>query len=199
MTVLVIQPAALDNWMLSTSPTSQYSTQVTWRCGKQSPSSIYRGLIRFDLSALPENAVISSCILQTFVSYDGATVGSTFFLYRSLRAFDGTSCWNNWKTGNAWTSGGADGAGTDREASPIGSLVNTASMSGLVTWNLTPTTKAALDLGYGWVSKSNVENSDAYQYRSSEYVTILANRPKLTITYDVPPTAPSGLTAAECP
>lgn len=198
MTTLIIQPGpgvGNDTLISMTSPDANYGAFGSWRFGANAAGT-RRGLIQFDLSGLPADAVISSVTLEVVVALDLSDNARTVRIYRQKRAWvkgtgvgtatnDGAT-WNNYSYvsgAQAWQTAGGFGA-NDCEQSDIGTCSFSASESvGTVkTFALTPTTKAALDLGFGWLVMSDTEVLDLYGVYSSADAT-LSNRPKLTIVY----------------
>ena len=147
-------------------------------------NSIRRTLIKFDLSTLPSDATLITNTLSLFATADIASGSRTVRVYRTKRAWVETEAtWNIYSTGNNWSTAG--GFHTDDcEQTDIGSVVLSATetLNQFKNWVLTPTTKAALDLGNGWMIRNTTEVDDAYRYDSSESVTS-AQRPKLVIDY----------------
>lgn len=161
-----------------------------------SDTTTARLLIKFDLSSLSSSAVFSSVIFSLYANADLSSNARTFRVYRLKRAWvEGTqdnvanttgASWNDYSVGNAWQTAG--GFGTDDcEQTDIGSRAFTATetLNQFKDFTLTPTTKASLDLGNGWLIKADTEANDAYAFASSDDATA-ANRPKLVIVYKVP-------------
>jgi len=153
----------------------------------------YRGLIKFDLSGLPAGSTITNATLYLYArgNYGGAS--GTLNVYRSRRAWvESQASWNNWSTGNAWTTAGAADTTNDREADSIGS-VTTAYPTIEGTENTISLTASKIQEMYegtftnnGFVLKTTAEaGRDGNIYWSSEYTTE-AKRPKLVVQYSNP-------------
>lgn len=198
---LALQPDAadgMDTKIATNQPNTNYGTAANLFIGELDGFvSVQRTLINFNLDALPPNAIISSVILSLFARIDYSLNARTYRVYRQKRAWvEGTSqdpattgaTWNNYETStpSAWQTAGGFGA-NDCEQTDIGSRVMTATeaLDEFKDWPLTPTTKAGLDFGYGWLMKADVENNDGYSLASSDYATP-ANRPKLVFVYTLP-------------
>lgn len=190
MTTLTIQPdgtAGSDTFIRSDLATTNFGTSTALAAGNVGGFGTFRSLIKFDLSSLPDAAVISSATLSLYATSDNSMNARTMRVYRLKRAFvESQATWNNSATSTPWTAaGGFDPA--DCEQADIGSLA----MLGSETLNefkdipLTPTTKSGLDLGYGWLVRMDTESSDEYNFSSSDTATA-ANRPRLTIEYTMP-------------
>lgn len=187
---LTLQPAAADgvDTMLKEADATNYGTYTElWVGERKSVTLIYRSLIKFDLSTLPDTATITSCTLSTWLTYIGsqwADNNRTLRLYRQKRAWvENQANWNIWSTGNNWAAAGGFGA-DDCEQTEIGScaFATTDAANAQKDWVLTPTTKAGLDLGNGWMLKADTEIDDCYVSASSDHATA-ANRPKLVVVY----------------
>ena len=184
MPTLTLTPSA-DAFLLSHEPDANAGSTAAFWVGESSVwAQIYRGLIKFDLSSLPAGAEITSCVLSLYCYADQSTNARTYRVYRQKRAWvEGQATWNIYSTGNSWQTAGGFGS-SDCEQSDIGSRDFEASdgIGEFKHFSLTPVTKAALDLGNGWLIKADTENSDAYYFYSSEWSTE-NQRPYLTIEY----------------
>lgn len=196
---LTLQPdaAGIDTSIQSNVATRNRGANTDLLIGEDGyASAVYRTLIKFDLSELPSGANISSATLSLYALTDRATSTSTFSVYRQKRAWvEGTgvdtspatngATWNKYDVVNnlSWSTAGGFHA-DDCEQMAIGSRAMSASESvnAFLSWTLTPTTKTGLDLGNGWLIKSETEADDAYWFASSDYATA-AYRPKLVVEY----------------
>lgn len=188
---LTLQPGAadgIDTRISSTSATTNFGTAANGLLGEvNSAASIQRMLFKFDLSGLPSAALISSAVLSLYAVADFATNAPTFLIYRQLRAWTELGVtWNKYDGITDWQSAGGFGA-ADCEQASIGSAVLTATetLNVFKDFTLTPTSKAALDLGNGWLIKSQAELNDAYQFNFSDHASS-STRPTLVIIYTLP-------------
>jgi hypothetical protein len=181
---------AKDNTMSAQVPTWNYGNGANLRVGRDNGiSETWRTLIQFTLSSLPDNSIIDSAVLSLYINLDASNVTRTYRIFRLKRAWEegttyaapGTSNWNEYSSGNSWSTPGAFGA-DDCEQTDIGSRQFSTGESGTITFSLTPTTKTGLDLGYGWLIKADTEDDDCYRFNGAENVDT-ANLPKLTVTY----------------
>ena len=185
MATLTLQPASgIDAAIDSYRPTTNLGSDYLFAVGYDN-QRIYRQLIKFDLSALPSGADITSATLSWYVNIDVSTNQTTYRVYRLKRAWvESQVTWSIYSTGNSWQVAGGFGA-NDCEQVDIGSRIFTAAetTNEFKDFALTPTTKAGLDLGNGWLIKADNESVQA-QYRgfSSDWDTA-AQRPKLVIEY----------------
>lgn len=185
---LNLQPdatAGLDTRIISNQATTNAGTNNTLNVGESNAAAqIQRSLIKFDLSTLPSDATLNTNTFSMRLITDLATNTSTFSVYRQKRDWvEMEATWNIWKTSNNWSTAGGFHT-NDCEQTAIGSRAMTATETTNVfkDWVLTPTTKAALDLGNGWLIKSETESDDMYAFDSSDVATA-GNRPKLAIDY----------------
>jgi hypothetical protein len=189
MTILTLQPDAtdgMDTMIRANQPTTNYGTEIDIRIGEETgnPNFINRTLIKFNLSALPADATINSATLSLRATVDAASAATTYRVYRLKRAWtESGATWNTYDGTNNWQTAG--GFGTDDcEQTDIGSRAFTATetLNQFKDFVLTPTTKAALDLGNGWLIKADAELNDCYRFNSSDDATGV-NRPQLVIDY----------------
>lgn len=151
-------------------------------------TNVCRTLIKFNLSALPDNAKISSATFSLYTTFDYSSNARTARVYRLKRAWtEANASWTNYDTGLAWQTAGGFGA-NDCEQTEIGSRAFTAteSIGAFKDFSLTAAIKADLDLGNGWLIKMDTELNDGYEFASGDN-TASANYPKLVIVYTVPP------------
>ena len=196
---LTLQPdaaAGIDTELLSLYPTINRGTSATISIGEANDAAdIMRVLIKFDLSSLPDNATLTTNTLSLYCLTDYSENARTVRVFRQKRAWlEGTqgwgtgtgATWNKYDTTNDWQTAGAFGA-NDCEQTDIGSRAFTATetVNAFKDFVLTPTTKATLDLGNGWLIKSDTETNDRYDYASSDGATA-GQRPKLVTVYTVP-------------
>ncbi len=183
---LSLQPDAtdgLDTWMQDTVPTLNFGTNVYVAVGHD-VVRIYRQLIKFNLSSLPSNAIITSAVLSLYLNQDLSANARTFRIYRQKRAWvESKATWLIYSTGNNWQTAGGFGA-DDCEQTDIGyrNMTATETLNEFKDFTLTPTTKLALDFGNGWMIKADTEVNDAYGFASSDHATA-AYRPTLVVEY----------------
>ena len=207
MTTLVLQPPTKDTPIVNGAvANNNWGVSTILYIGEQNNDVyVYRTLIQFDLTTLPADATINSAILSLYLAADYSSNARTYRVYRVKDAWvEGTrdnvldnpatgSTWNRRDLTTNWQVAGCSGA-NDREATDIGSIALTASEA--VGWkdiSLTPTTKANIDLGYGWLLKADTETNDMYIFASKDNANP-SLWPKLTIDYT--PAVPEGVTRA---
>jgi len=178
--------AGADTQLRSSDPNYNYGTRSTAYVGRADTTNLYRLLLKFDLSSLPDSAILNSSILtlrQTNAGMNPVTIE----IFRSKRAWvESQATWNVYATGSSWQEAGGFGA-DDCDATVIGSLAFTGSdTTGYRDFVLTPSTKADLDFGNGWLLKAKDEVTTATyrQFATSDNPTA-AYRPRLHIEYTV--------------
>jgi hypothetical protein len=183
-TTLTIQPCLIDTYIESSNATTNYGTDNNAYIGeKYGASTVRRMLIKFDLTDLPANAAIISATLSLYCIADESNNARTCRVYRVKRDWsEAQATWTIWKTSNNWSTAGGFHA-NDCEQTDIGTRAFSATetLNEFKAFTLTPTTKADLDLGNGWLIKMDTESDDAYQFTTREGTA--ANRPKLVIVY----------------
>lgn len=167
-----------------------------------------RCLLRFDLSALPANAVVSAVSLTVFIERAQGNPGpETHTLHRVTTAWDegptappdpgagglgtpavaGDATWNDASFGSvAWTTPGGDYVGTASGNAILGIAGTSSTFSGaglaadVAAWRAAPATN------HGWIMRGDESlNFNARRLHSAE-ATNAAQRPRLDITFTVP-------------
>jgi hypothetical protein len=102
--------SATDTMIMSTdgaNPRGDQTILVGTR-GTQAQGILDRGLLRFDLSELPTNAIIQSATVKLVVVQSPQNpIPSIFNLHRLLTSWNETANWENSKTGLPWSVPGA--------------------------------------------------------------------------------------------
>lgn len=179
--------------------------------GRNSQGSLRRALVRFDLSDIPDGAIVTSVSLTMFASQTqgGATdVG----LHRVLQQWGEAGSSSNGGGGAPAEAGDATWLHTFYDSSlwttPGGDFVATPSAAqsatdpGFYTWASTPELVADVQQwigvdgaaeSFGWaILGLETSNGTAKRFDTHEHATI-ANRPVLTVEYIIP--GPSGAAA----
>jgi hypothetical protein len=156
----------------------------------------FNGLMQFDLSYLPDNAIIDTCFLQLSVLNDYADNISTVGVFRLKRSWiEGTgndiitnngATWVTYDGINNWDTAGAFNA-INCEKLSLGSISIASNLAQFenITIPLSATSKDSLDLGYGWLLKSDSGLNNGYAYLSSNNA-VLIKIPRLSIKYHLP-------------
>jgi hypothetical protein len=167
---------------------------VSGALGSRAQSEVRRTLLRFDLSAIPAGAAVSSATLKmTVVMVPLSPVNSTFDIRRVLQSWsEGGVSWNSRSgAGTPWqvpgAIGSADSSSTPSSFVAVGAANFTTytfpSMSGLVAdvqgWVDNPSSN------FGWllISENEVSPETARRFGAREDPTHMA---VLTINYSLP-------------
>jgi hypothetical protein len=158
-------------------------------------ADIFRTLIKFDLSSIPSNATITSATLSLWVKQDISDNARNFKLYRVQRDWvESQATWLNWKTANAWTTGGAGSNGNDADLTTVWASTSFSASEAVNTQKdfVIDTTEFAKLIdgtyaNYGWVLRPDTELNDGYVFYSAAETTA-SRRPKLVVEYTIPPT-----------
>lgn len=192
-TVVTLQPPTIDAFIYSLNATKNYGSETYLSLGEINTVSgaIYRSLIKFDLSSIPTNAVVSSAVLSLYCTTDRASNARTYRVFRTLRAWtEAGVTWNKYDGTNNWGAVGGFDA-TDCEQTDIGTrdFTATETVNEYKDFPLTASAvQAMIDGSFtnnGFLLKVDTENNDGYYFSSSEAPS---NTPKLVITYDLPTT-----------
>ncbi len=195
-TVLVIQPdaaAGKDSYVRTPNNDVNYGNGGTLAAGTNAILGItYRALIQFDLSAIPANATILSAKLELYChSVDWPNNSISLILHRITSAWTELGVtWNNQPTIESQDNATA--------------VVNN---TGWVTWNIHTQTihewRQGTFVNNGMLIKKLTEALSGVSqalFISSDDTNSPTLRPKLTVTYAIPPsagiTAPNGTQAA---
>ena len=112
-----------DTYLLSKSANKNYGDEMELEVGESSAAQdeVARGLIRFDLSSIPANAVVTSAWLSLWPAVDSAENDRTIRAYRLKTGFEEAGAtWQEAAAGVRWEAEGASGV-DDRESVAIGS------------------------------------------------------------------------------
>ncbi len=199
MATLTVQGSGVtDNELTSNVPDTNYGTSTSIHIGKEyaggAGTSIWRPVIKFDISSIPATATITGTVLTLTVLNEDSLNSRTISCYRVKRAWsESQSTWNSYTTGNAWQTAGASGA-NDREATNIGTATQGAT---LVEGNEVAITLTAAKIqemingvftNNGFLLQVDTENADAVNYYSTNHATT-TKRPKLVVDYTLPATS----------
>jgi chitodextrinase len=196
-------PGTDDAYIRQASPDTAHGTETTIQIDGDEPSGgglDMHGLLRWDISAIPADAVVDSATIE--LNIVNISSGS-YSCYELLRDWDqAQATWNRSDAATFWQSAGANGA-TDRDTVPLCTL--NAGVTGIEQIALN---NDGVDLVQAWVDGStanyglligNSATTDGADFTASEGATA-ANRPRLEIVYSLPPpvdseapTVPAGL------
>ena len=185
-----------DTYINSGFPTQDYDVSPVVYIGAS--GGVYRTLIKFDLSSIPTNAVISSATLSLWVKTDYSINARNFCVFRSKVDWEeANATWNKWNYFDTlWETSGGFGA-NDAEQADIGCAAMTASETDGTEkqWSLSTSAIQEVISGAfvnnGFLIKADTENDDAYGFYSANESTYTERRPKLVIDYTLPTASPT--------
>lgn len=162
--------------------------------GGSGSNSAHEILLRFDVSSVPANAVVSSAIICLTYSSDTADAGDTVSAYRPARAWveSEVTC-NDWSSGNLWAGPCLSGAGDKISLSVVGSfaVAHAAPLGTVYSFSI------AGSIVETWLGGVNdglmLLGDDAagyFLFYSSDYSTA-SYRPSLALVYTVPTDTPT--------
>lgn len=186
-------PPVADAAMRDTEPDNNFGMVTPLPVGvSKTGDPINRALLKFDLSPLPTNAVITAATLRLVVSRSG-TSPADFDLDRMLTDWSETSVtWNNRSAGTPWTAGGAEanvdyvsmgsatavlnGAGSTNDFSSAGMI------SDVQSWLANP------GANFGWILLAAGEPAGTGKEIASREDAV--NPPLLIVQYGIPSPPP---------
>lgn len=186
-----------DTMLKENDPTSNKGSDDYFEVTKYSGGDWTTGLVKASgISSIPAGSIITAVSLFLY-QYSAAIANGSYVVAakRCLRNWvEAEATWNVYSTGNSWTTGGAFGNGTDRDATATfasaGLDLSTGAYKELVgDVNAIYDVQRMLDgaiSNYGWMlERTDAANDFAYrQFRSSQASD--GQRPYLSVTYSTP-------------
>lgn len=195
---LKIQPASADASIIAEHATTNYGGDVNLYVGESNDTALKtRSLLKFNLSAIPSNATVTTAILNLYLVSEKSSNVTSITVHRLLKNWtESNVTWNKYDGTNNWTTAGGFNA-ADCETANIGSVSLSATES--AGWKTITLTAAevkewidgTLD-NYGMLLKTDAEANDRYLFHSSNYSSDPTLRPYLTITYTTPALSDTG-------
>lgn len=180
---------AEDTYISQNAPDSNFGNDSDLQADGDDPGGSGNDLatlMRWDLSAVPANAIVKSAVIT--LSVFNTSGASSYEFYELLRDWHETQAsWNQADNATAWAGAGAQGA-SDRASQELASLTG---VSGINTIRLNA---AGIAVIQGWIdgakpnygfilADSDTDNGLDFDSSQASPDTI---RPKLTITYSLP-------------
>ncbi len=188
-TVTVLQPSSQDAFIQQDKPNriagaGVNNTRIRVMSSNPNPR-IRRGLVQFDLSAIPASATIQSAIIEIYEA-NNPGISRVDGLHRILAPWlQSTVKWNNQPAAAASPS--------DTESVGLA--------RGFYGFDVTGDVQAAVNVcaaDHGWMIKDQAETSGNvevnYIAKEEDHIPDLPNRPKMTVTFTAPPCS----TNADC-
>jgi RHS repeat-associated protein len=215
-----------DTTIRSDQPDTNYATTATLKVGTLGGYAGH-GLLQFDLSSIPQSAVVTGGTLSLWVAVDNATASGTLCVYRVKQNWtESGATWNSYDGTNPWNTAGAYSV-DDVEQTSVGCANTTASQAvdsriditlsapeiqemlvGLWTnrgfspaLHRTHTCPGGRCQGCGASVLRYVQEGDTnrYEFYSSDEATKTTERPKLVVNYTVGMTPTGTPTATPLP
>lgn len=174
-----------DTYLYQYAADSNYCAHDLLRVGYKQG---YAALVRFELSPIPVDAVITQASLQLYARGWGGS-NMTISAYRVLRSVDLCQAnWNQARSGQDWGLPGCNDTDTDRSSTPEDSVV-TSGVSQWYSLDLTGLVQDWLDGAFnnGILLRGTLPRSTAMFHLASAQSGDPLLRPKLVITYWVTP------------
>ena len=174
-----------DTYIVSGVPNTNYNANG-WTEVQKTTTTVRNTLIKFDVSAIPSNAIVVSATL-TLVARSRSGTPFNVSTYPLKRAWvESQATWNVYSTGHAWGTAGGTKDGTD-----IGSKESTAAMpsTGNAVFSIPIMVQGWVDgsltnNGVNLITDTVADNKWLYGW-DSEHATS-ANRPSLEVIYRLP-------------
>ena len=187
MATLTIQPSNIDTYLDDENPTSNSGSSTQLIITNQSANHI-RAILKFDFSSLPDGVTIDSATLSIYIYQDlGAAAGRTLSANRmtELGWVEGEATWNEYSSGNSWSSAGGDFTSTDAATQTIPAAGNWVDFDVKVLAEYFRDNDS--EIANFLIKDDGSEVSLALgRYYSSEYSGDTSLRPKLIIDYHLP-------------
>lgn len=195
MATLTLRDTGLDiTYLDSVNPTTNNSAATLVAIGESNAgSSVWRGIVKPDLSSIPAGSTIIDATLNLVVQNDFSDNSRTMQAYRLSRAWVfNQATWNVYSTGNNWGTAGAANTSTDREATGVGSVSVAASPGTGATISLPITASKLQEMlsggtftNNGFLLKMDTETNDGMFYNATSNATS-GNRPTFVVNYTLP-------------
>ncbi len=173
----------LDTYIWGTNPATVRGTETTivLDITAGTPTDDRRALLKFDLSAIPANAVIVGARLDLWISAEGQ--GWTW--HRVLVPWDESSTYNTLTGGITNDGVEAVAAESARNGVNLDTIVNISVRDNLLVSDVQAMVSSP-STNYGWLGlNTDTATGDGVQFDSRQSVTA-ARRPKLTVRYYLP-------------
>ena len=176
-------------------PNGSLSELVMGTMGPAASFAHNRGLVKFDLSSIPTNAVIDSVALQLTVNKTASVGAASFFHLHTVKVpwTESASTWFVRSAGQNWAApGGAPGTDYAEDSSGNSFIGGTGSATFESTTGLVADVTSWLNLpasNNGWLIKTENESVEktAGRFGARENPN---TSPQLTVQYTVPPPPP---------
>lgn len=187
---------ATDSYIHLWNPDTNFSTQSQlWVRSDMQPYPYASGVIRFDVTDIPPEALIKAATLKLSVVQSGTTgnrlMNISSYGIRRPWAVDEVT-WNDARDDDPWAAAGCNDTEIDRDSLPsdTDSITNTTQTPVLTITNLVQQWVANPEVNYGLMLRGSGTQSGVYAFASGEYVNV-ASRPRLRVIYTIPTATPT--------
>lgn len=180
---------------------TNYGTQVTFEINKYASGDHTNAVLKFTgLSNISGPVTVSSATIYLYCTNNPNSGGSlTLDCFRLLRNWvENQVTWNNYSTGNAWTTAGGLSSGNDIASSASAQLTISNGAGAQLIYHAFTSAQLAADVeniingsanNYGWLfARNGTGNDSAYHIFASSEGTD-ATRPYLEVVYTASATA----------
>lgn len=188
--IVYLQPSSsgIDTNIRSYFPNTTGGADLTLGAGlykDSTQSNIIRGLMLFDLNAIPRGATILNSELNLWLASVANDTSIGVQVHELKKSWgENYATWNRSNSGINWASPGGDFISTPTDTNQISYLTDLSvnykwNITSLVDkWHKSPTTN------YGIILKSNAESTNTYKkFISSDDLNNINNHPMLAVTY----------------
>jgi RHS repeat-associated protein len=170
-----------DTYMIGgTGANTQFGPDVVISTGQHGDGRPYRGLLKFNVSGIPKQAIVMSSQLNLRSTGSG-DARSVVGVHRASRSWTGNATWNKHDGVNAWTTPGGDFTATAEDTEGVDG--NTTQW---VTWHVGTAVQdwvTGASSNHGFVLKETTEApATSANFRSSTYSTS-ADQPYLQVEW----------------
>lgn len=190
-----LSPPTDDTW-IENGLDSNFGSYTQIRIGRMAANPYKRSLVRFDVSAVPQNATLQSASLQLYYYLNnGTAVSRSIQCHQVLQQWKQLEAtWVKRLTAINWGTAGVGLDGVDAKATPEDTQTWFTEVNTWKSYNLTALTQQWVNgsqPNYGvifWATNEATYNDkDEKWVYSSEYTGDVTKRPKLVVTYTVNP------------
>lgn len=170
-----------DLWVISRSPDNNLRTFTEMRVGPRADEGKNRAILKFDLSTIPQGAVITSIKLYLYATQAAENTSDFYDVYTA--AGTGVTTWDY--TTATWNSTQTDWTYTLVEDNEV-----FITQAGFYSWDITSSLSAGDIVTFGILSKIEEASTSQRAYFASSRYEDSDLHPYLEVTYTVPePTA----------
>ena len=180
-----------DSSLRQNQPNTPQGALASMRIGRGAAAGAnFRPIIRFNLTGVPQGAVINSARLGLYffnIPAGDSTANRTYDIYKVQQNpardwIELQATWNRYNTTNLWTTAGGDYIGT-----PTGNITfDSTALNSFVYWDVTSDVQNFSDnrsQNFGWIIMDSQNTARTRRdFRSKEAVTA-AQRPVLILNY----------------